>query len=98
MRLKVANIIEEGRYGGPQGRIASVAAQLNELAVETTVVCPVQDSGVFIKELKAKGVRHLVIRMHRLTAQPSHLIGFILSFTPEVIRLARLLRKRSHCT
>ncbi len=99
--LKVINITEEGRYGGPQSRIAKVAGVLKDMGVETTVVCPVIDSDILINELKKTGISCMPIRLHRMTLQLSHLIGFVIFFLPEVLSLRKLLIKNKsdviHC-
>ena len=55
--LKVANVIEEGRYGGPQARITAVAEKLKENGIETVVVFPKKDSDIFSEKLTEKGIR-----------------------------------------
>lgn len=89
--LKVINITEEGRYGGPQSRITNVAGILKGMGVETTVICPVIDSDILVNELKKTGVSFVPIRLHRMTLELSHLIGFVLFFVPEVLSLRKLL-------
>ena len=89
--LKVINITEEGRYGGPQSRITKVAGILKGMGVETTVICPVIDSDILVNELKKTGVSFVPIRLHRMTLELSHLIGFVLFFIPEVLSLRKLL-------
>lgn len=100
-KLKVLNITEEGRYGGPQSRITKVAGLLKDMGVETTVVCPVFDSDNFLNELKENGVSHIPMRLHRMTLQLSHLIGFVVFFVPEVLSLRSVLLKNQidliHC-
>ena len=44
--MKIANIIEEGRLGGPQIRMASIAASLKGKA-ETVIVMPKKNSLIF---------------------------------------------------
>lgn len=44
--MRIANIVEEGKVGGPQVRIVMVAYALKE-RVETTVIMPVENSEVF---------------------------------------------------
>ena len=86
-KLTVINITEEGRYGGPQSRIAKVAGVLKDMGVETTVVCPVIDSDILVSELQKIGVSYIHTRLHRMTLQLSHLIGFVIFFFPEVLLL-----------
>lgn len=100
-KIKVLNITEEGRYGGPQSRITKVAGLLKDMGVETTVVCPVFDSENFVNELKENGVPYIPMRLHRMTLQLRHLIGFVVFFVPEVLSLrSALLKNQSdiiHC-
>jgi glycosyltransferase involved in cell wall biosynthesis len=99
--IKVANITEEGRYGGPQSRIAKVARILNKMGVKTTVICPSIDSRIMMNELHDSDVSYIAIRMHRMTLQLRHLIGYILFFIPEVFALKNILQKNDfdiiHC-
>ncbi len=100
-KLQVINIIEEGRYGGPQARIAKVAVGLKDMGIETTVICPVQDSNLLVSKLRTYHIPCVPIRMHRLTKQLTHLFQFILFFIPEVLSLRRHLLKNKcdviHC-
>jgi glycosyltransferase involved in cell wall biosynthesis len=100
-RIKVLNITEEGRYGGPQSRIIKVAGLLKNMGIETTVICPVFDSDNFLNELKENGISHIPMRLHRMTLQLGHLIGFVVFFVPEVLFLRSVLLKNQsdiiHC-
>ncbi|MBU1003173.1 MAG: glycosyltransferase family 4 protein [Proteobacteria bacterium] len=86
-RIRVANVIEEGRLGGPQVRIAEVAARLHHLGVETTVIYPRRESAAFAARLAARGVRALARPLHRLTRQRLPLLLFVLLFPFELIGL-----------
>ena len=55
--LRVANIIEEGKLGGPQIRIANVAHALTG-KVETTVILPKDNSEKFVKMLEIFNIKH----------------------------------------
>ncbi len=91
--LRVANVVEEGRYGGPQARIAAVAEKLKEKGIETVVVFPEKDTDVFYRKLAEKGIRTRRLSLHRLTRQTSHLVRYFVFFVPEVFSLFRLFRK-----
>jgi len=95
-KIRVINITEEGRYGGPQSRIAKVANLLVDMGVETTVVCSIFDSDIFLNELKKKKIPHIPIRLHRMTLQLGHLVGFVLGFVPEVLVLRKILKNHKH--
>jgi len=47
MPIKVANIILDGRFGGPQNRILQVAERLKKYEIETIVIIPKKDSEFF---------------------------------------------------
>lgn len=92
-RLTVMNVIEEGRYGGPQQRIAGVAARLQaDHGIDTVVVLPAAGSDRFQQALKAAGVDSRVLRLHRLTRELVHLAGYILFFIPEVRAIRSAIR------
>lgn len=100
-KIKVANIIMEGRFGGPQARIAAVAERLKEYGIETIVVFPKKNSDLFYKKLSEKSIQMRQLNLHRLTKEKSHLIKYILLFIPEVISLYKLIKKEHvnivHC-
>lgn len=99
--LRVANIVEEGRYGGPQARIVGVAQKLKRERINTIVVVPKKDSAVFCEKLIKKGIQANRIILHRLTRQKSCLISYFVFFIPELVVLHRLIRKENidivHC-
>ncbi len=99
--IRVANITEEGRYGGPQGRIVDVASRLPQYGVETTVICPSFDSERFRREMDEEGVDYVSTMLHRLTRERSMLARYVAGFGPEVLNVARILRQRdvqvAHC-
>jgi len=99
--LKVANVIEEGRYAGPQVRIIAVAERLKENGIETVVVFPKKGSDKFCKKLTEKGIKVRRLSLHRLTKQKSHLLKYFLFFIPEVFALYRRIKKERvdivHC-
>jgi glycosyltransferase involved in cell wall biosynthesis len=99
--LRVLTLTEEGRWGGPQARIALIAERLKRIGVETMIVAPVRDSGEFHKRLHQLGVRHRLLKLNRLTRERSILFRYFLFFLPEVARLVRLINDEDfdiiHC-
>lgn len=93
--MRVANIIEEARVGGPQRRIAEVAGRLEPLGIETVVVGPERDSGGFRELLEERGTRYLAMQFERATGGARRLLAYGLSFLPETRRLARVLKEES---
>lgn len=91
--LTVLNITEEGRYGGPQQRIAEVAARLrSDHGIDTVVLLPDSDSDRFQRVLQAAGVQSRAIPMHRLTKDIPHLARYLLHFFSEVRAIRSVIR------
>jgi len=81
--LKIANIIDEGRYGGPQRWVSVVSGRLINLGFKSIVIFPALDSDRFYEELNQQRIETRRIVLHRLTKEKIHLIKFILLFIPE---------------
>lgn len=90
--LKVANLIEEGRWGGPQKRICLVAAELNALGLKTTVLLPFAESNHFRQVLGEVGVEWKTLALRRLGRGWRVILGFTISFPAEIFRLRRELK------
>ena len=101
MHLKIANIILDGRFGGPQNRILQVAERLKKYRIETVVVIPKKDSEGFYSKLVEKNICVKRLNLHRLTKYKPHLIGWFLFFIPELFFLYRYLKRERiklvHC-
>jgi glycosyltransferase involved in cell wall biosynthesis len=102
MDMRVGNVIEEGRFGGPQRRIAEVAAQLREKNVDTTVIFPTSNGETFQKKLVELGVEHVRLPLHHLTKRMGALLKFLLFMGYEVGLLYRLFKRERfaiiHCS
>lgn len=94
--LRVANIIEEGRYGGPQKRIVQVASGLREKGIESVVFLPGEESDRFCRELEFAGVAYRAINIHRLGRQWRMWMVFILTFFSDVKAICRVLRQEKY--
>jgi glycosyltransferase involved in cell wall biosynthesis len=93
--LRVCNIIEEGRFGGPQARIVLVAEALKKYGVDTHVAYSRYDADKFSKKLAEKSVSSSALNIIRLSKERKVLIRYIFCFLPEVIRLYRFFRKEN---
>jgi glycosyltransferase involved in cell wall biosynthesis len=93
MGIRVANVIEEGRFGGPQRRIVDVAVKLRKHGIETTVIYPKGDSQIFQRELHEKEIGAIPLEMHRLSRSSKHILSYVVSFVPEVLVLTRVINK-----
>lgn len=100
--MKIANIIEEGRLGGPQIRIAEVARCLKEYGVETTVIYPKYQTNLFKQRLDTYGIRNIRMSLHRLTKDKKQLLAYFFFFFYEIIYLYLFFKKERfdviHCS
>lgn len=91
--MNVINIIEEGRLGGPQVRIAEVAKKLKSSKFETTVIFPKANSEKFETLLRKYKVSCNSLTLHRLTKEKWHLVKFLIFFLYELFLLWRIITK-----
>src|SRR6056297_623058 len=90
--MRVANVIEEGKLGGPQVRMVRVAAALRGRA-ETLIVMPRANSGPFREMCAAHGVPYRVLPLTRITKEWRAALAYVLFSPWEVWCLARLFRR-----
>lgn len=100
MSIKVANVIEEGRMGGPQRRIVEVAARMNSdrpsaehVSVESIVFLPRKHSTDFQLLLEERNVKYRTIPLTGLSRNLKILLSYCLSFPFEVWCLFASFRK-----
>lgn len=91
--ILVANVLEEGRFGGPQARVSLYALFLKEFSVRTHVVLPSHDSEKFQALLDEYDVEGIPLKLHRLQKQPKALMRYLLHFIPDIYRLYRLFKR-----
>lgn len=91
-KLYIANIIEEGKLGGPQNRILYVAKNI-EQNVETVIIMPEDNSTEFQQRCKSLGVPFKVIALSRITKELKAAFRYIWFSPWEIIQLVRLLRQ-----
>ena len=99
--IRVANIIEEGRYAGPQAQIVAVAEKAQSKGINTIVICPEKESERFYAEALKRGIEIRSIPMHRLSRNPVQILQYFLTFPKEVFLLRKLLKSEKidivHC-
>ena len=93
--MKVANLIEEGRWAGPQKRITMVAHALKQHDVNTVVLLPEQESVKFTEQLDVHAVEYIKLPLHRLGKGWTVLLVYALTFLLDIFRLWRVLRKNN---
>jgi glycosyltransferase involved in cell wall biosynthesis len=93
MSIRIINILEEGRYGGPQKRTTLICAKMDNIEFEVLVVFPRNESKLFYEKLSIKGIKNKRIDLHRLTKQKAHLVKYIALFIAELFALYKLFKK-----
>ena len=93
--MRVANIIEEGRLGGPQVYIMRVARALQG-RLKTTVIMPTENSELFQEQCKKFGVSYETFRMSRITKEWKVAVRYLLFFPWEILHLASLFRNGNY--
>lgn len=92
-RIRVGNILEESRYGGPQNRVASVARKLKRHGIETIVLFSKHGSERFSQKLSENGVTGVPLNITRLSKEKKILVKYILRFFPEIYLLYSLFKR-----
>lgn len=99
--IRVANVIEDGRYGGPQIRILSVSERLLKKGINTTIICPEKEMDRFYEEALERGLEIRSIPMNRLGRKPRDILKYVITFPGEMLFLRKLLRNNNihivHC-
>ena len=94
MNMKVANIIEEGRLGGPQVRIARISENLKKkFNIETTVIYPFRNSKRFRKRLDENEIKYIQMPLNPLSREPKAFLRYVIYFFYELFLIYRLLKK-----
>lgn len=91
--IRVCNVDEEGRFGGPERRIVLVAKALKALGVETHVVYPRLDSERFATELRKAMVAGSALNITRLSKEKKVAARYLLRFLAEIYQLGEFFRK-----
>lgn len=90
--MRVANIIEEGRIGGPQLRMVRVAVAMRG-RVDTVIVMPRENGAPFASLCERSGVPYRAYAITRITRQLGPALRFVASFPVELFVLARAFRR-----
>ena len=90
--IRVANIIEEGKLGGPQIRIVMVASAMRE-DVDTTVIMPFENSKMFRDQCNANGVKYKAMSISRITTEWRAALHYIIFSIFEIAKIVRFLKR-----
>lgn len=90
--MRVANIIEEARIGGPQIRNLNTAKVLKE-NIDVTLVFPNKNSKALKKQCNLLGVNYLSLSLTTINRSMLGILVYLFLFPFEVVMLARLFKK-----
>jgi len=98
--IKVANIIEESRLGGPQMRMCLVAERIKKLKQNKKIlinfIFPKKDSKQFSSRCSQSGIDYIIFPFSKISRNWFSIIKYILFYPFEIIMLAILLKKNSY--
>lgn len=88
--MRILNIIEEGRFGGPHKQIIDVATSLRRLyKVETLVMYSKEGSDAFVEKMSVAELTGIEIKLTRPSRRLFGLLKYLVSFIPELFTLSR---------
>jgi glycosyltransferase involved in cell wall biosynthesis len=93
--IKVANIIEEGKMGGPQIRIINIACAIKD-SVATTVIMPRDNSLDFIQRCVETNIHYKVLSISRLTKEFLVLLRYACLSFFEILNISYELKKNNY--
>lgn len=92
--VRIANVIEEGKLGGPQVRMVRVAVALSRVGTaETRIIMPRVNSKTFREMCDAHKVPYHVLALTRITKELPAALAYILFSPFEVLGLVQLFRR-----
>ena len=94
--MRVANIIEEGRIGGPQIRNLMLASALKKKNVEITLIFPKENKKDLKKQCDLLNVKYLSLSLRTIKRSFLGFIIYLFLFPFEVIKLTWILKKKKY--
>lgn len=100
--IRMANILLDGRFGGPQNQVLQVSKRLEKYGIDTLVIIPKRNSDLFHTKLVEKKIKVKRFHLHKMGRHVPQFALWILSFIPEVLSLYTYLKEANfsmvHCT
>lgn len=90
--MRVANIIEESKIGGPQLRMLRVASVLRG-RVDTLIIMPLSNSDDLISLCEQRNIRYITMQLTTLNKRITTLLRYFFHFPLEIFSLARVLKR-----
>ena len=93
--MRIANIFEEGKLGGPQVYIIRLASSLRD-KVDMTLIIPDENSDSFRAQCDATGLEYKTMKISRITKEWKVAVRYLMLFPWEVMRLIKLFGKSNY--
>ena len=93
-KIRVANVIEEGRLGGPQNRLVTVASLMNN-NFDVTAILPKQNSNEFQNRCKEFKVKYYLFSLTSINRSCKSILKYLVLFPIEVLRLSIFFKKKN---
>ena len=90
--IKVANIIEEARVGGPQKRVVFIASKLHK-KVYTNIIAPKKNSKEYKLFCKKNNVKINTLPLSSIHKNITNIISYLILFPYEIILLYKFLKQ-----
>ena len=90
--IKVANIIEEGKFGGPQMRMVMVSKAIQD-QIDTTIIMPYQNSEKFREQCDINGVKYHLMSISRITKEWREALRYVFFSVFEIVNIYRFLKR-----
>ena len=92
--MRVVNVIEEARIGGPQIRNLKIAKALKG-KIDVTLVFPKENSRALKRQCNFLGVKYLSLSLTTIKRGLFGILRYVFLFPFEVVMLARILKKNN---
>lgn len=92
-QIKLCNVIEEGRFGGPHTRMIEVAKKLKHWQIDSILAYPKLNSSRLRNKIEKASVNSVQLPLRPLTKEKSGLILYCVCFFREIVCLYRYFKK-----
>lgn len=93
-KIKVANILEEGKVGGPAHRVVRVSEALPE-NINTIILMPKANSAEFVKLCEQSNIKFQKLNISGLSKDTTALLKYLFLSPIETLKLYNYLKKES---
>jgi glycosyltransferase involved in cell wall biosynthesis len=96
VNIKIANIIEEGRWGGPQKRITMISESLKLYGINTTVILPLIDSKYFLNKLNEGDIPNSTVNLFPARKGLIQFLGYMFFLPRDILNITRILKSENY--